>query len=177
MVLVGSITSPKVTLGLRPSGFATHLLILQTKSFVQALELSIFILTSYCKIILLELCQGALTLLTLFLSSVRPIFSIQKLDTTLVLFWCPCTETDLFIVYSELRFVLSLSCCVFQPVNGCSARCSLVQISFLTIKQLFPSPTEQNKQKIKGKQLKIMQNMQILLRSRPAFGCQPAFKG
>ena len=51
-------------------------------------------------------------------------------------------------------------CCVFQPANGYSARCSLVEIDFLMLKQLFPSLTEQNKQKIKGKLLKIMQNMQ-----------------
>ena len=51
-------------------------------------------------------------------------------------------------------------CFVFQPANGCSTRRSLVKIDFLTLKQLFPSLTEQNKQKIKGKPLKIMQNMQ-----------------
>ena len=48
-------------------------------------------------------------------------------------------------------------CCVFRPANGCSACHSLVEIDFLTLKQLFPSLTEQNKQKIKGKPLKIMQ--------------------
>ena len=51
-------------------------------------------------------------------------------------------------------------CCVFQPANGCSACCLLVEIDFLMLQQLFPSLTEQNKQKIKGKRLKIMQNMQ-----------------
>ena len=48
-------------------------------------------------------------------------------------------------------------------------------------KTTFSVTTEQNKQKIEGKPLKIMQNMQynlknqILLRSRPAFGRRPAF--
>ena len=28
-------------------------------------------------------------------------------------------------------------CCVFRPANGCSARCSLVELNFLTLKQLF----------------------------------------
>ena len=37
-------------------------------------------------------------------------------------------------------------CCVFRPANGCPARRSLVEIDFLTIQQLFPSLTEQNKQ-------------------------------
>ena len=57
----------------------------------------------------------------------------------------------------EIRF--TSNCCVFRPANGCSARRSLVKIDFLTLKQLFPSLTEQNKQKSKGKPLKIMQNM------------------
>ena len=30
-----------------------------------------------------------------------------------------------------------LYCCVFRPANGCSARCLLVEIDFLTLKQLF----------------------------------------
>ena len=49
--------------------------------------------------------------------------------------------------------------CVFRPAKGCSARRLLVEIDFLTLKQLFPSLTEQNKQKNKRKPLKIMQNM------------------
>ena len=53
-----------------------------------------------------------------------------------------------------------LGCCVFRPVNGCSACRLLVKIDFLMLKQLFPSLTEQNKQKIKGKPFKIMQNTQ-----------------
>ena len=40
-------------------------------------------------------------------------------------------------------------CCVFQPANGCSACCSLVEINFLMLKQLFLSLAEQNKEKRK----------------------------
>ena len=38
-------------------------------------------------------------------------------------------------------------CCIFQPANGCSARHSLVEINFLALKLLFPSQTEENKEK------------------------------
>ena len=39
------------------------------------------------------------------------------------------------------------SCCVFWPANWCSGCHSLVEINFLTLKQLFPSLTEQKKKK------------------------------
>ena len=45
-------------------------------------------------------------------------------------------------------------CCVFRPANRCSACGSLVEIHFLMIKQLFPSLTEQNKQKITKRRTK-----------------------
>ena len=47
-------------------------------------------------------------------------------------------------------------CCVFRPVNGCSACGSLVKINFLTQKQLFPSLSKKNKEK-KSKPYKNMQ--------------------
>ena len=51
-------------------------------------------------------------------------------------------------------------CCVFRPANGCSTSCLLVKIDFLKLKKFFLSLKEQNKQKIIGKPLKIMQNVQ-----------------
>ena len=39
-------------------------------------------------------------------------------------------------------------CCVFRAANGYSSRRSLVEIDFLTLKQIFLSLTEQNKQKM-----------------------------
>ena len=39
--------------------------------------------------------------------------------------------------------------CVFWPANRCSACHSLVEINFLTLKQLFPSLTEENKERRK----------------------------
>ena len=62
-----------------------------------------------------------------------------------------------FIWRSEVQIFLQdwvNKCCVFQPANMCSAHRSLVEINFLMLKQLFA----------------------ISLRSRPAFGWQPAFK-
>ena len=64
-----------------------------------------------------------------------------------------------FIHYVKHNIVISLfyrMCCVFRPANGCSAHSLLVEKDFLMLKQLFPSLTEQNKQKIKGKPHKIM---------------------
>ena len=48
----------------------------------------------------------------------------------------------ILFLYSLVSLVL---CCVFQPANGCSAHRLLVKIDLLTLKQLFPSLTEQNK--------------------------------
>ena len=45
-------------------------------------------------------------------------------------------------------------CCVFRPVNGCSARRLLVKINFSKPKQLFPSLTKQNKEKRKESRTK-----------------------
>ena len=34
-------------------------------------------------------------------------------------------------------YTVAHACCVFRPANGCSAHCSLVEINFLPLKQLF----------------------------------------
>ena len=85
-------------------------------------------------------------------------------------FWSTCSNccqikqdkfrTNFLSEKAKPDFNQNHDCCVFLPVNGCSARHSLVEIDFLMLKQLFRTLTEQNKQKIKGKPLKIMQNMQ-----------------
>ena len=61
-------------------------------------------------------------------------------------------------------------CCVFRPANRCSARRLLVKIDFLTLKKLFPSLTEQNKQYILW--LKSMQKFVLGSKNwfRPANG-------
>ena len=61
------------------------------------------------------------------------------------IFFCPLSYRvcSLSVSASNLIYCKFNSCCVFRPANGCSAHRSLVEIDFLTLKQLFPSLTEQ----------------------------------
>ena len=72
--------------------------------------------------------------------------SLPKLSVTFIM-------VSLFgkIFFPILSLKLSIICCVFRPANRCSACRLLIEIDFLMLKQLFPSLTKQNKQKIKGK--------------------------
>ena len=53
--------------------------------------------------------------------------------------WLAIIYFAIYLTASSKNINNVVGCCVFWPVNGCSACCSLVKIFFLTLKQLFPS--------------------------------------
>ena len=71
--------------------------------------------------------------------------------------WSKIYKIVLSLAYFHFKFVcinnasvtIYNGCFVFRLVNGCYVCCSLVEIIFLKLKQLFPSLTEQNKEKQK----------------------------
>ena len=90
-------------------GYLKFLKITQSKSEMQKQE----VCTVSSIVLLLTLIRHN----TAFMLPVSPVFYTKERVRLLVL------EDEVF--------------CVFRPANRCSARCSLVEINFLTLKQLF----------------------------------------